>query len=422
MAYRQVNRELNFRGKKLEKLINKKLKTLLISAYNYVPFYKNLMREIGYNPLVDYRNSEDLKLLPVTSKKDYKELQSTYFTKEGIQLENKFSDLTSGSTGIPLRVYRDKFERALQIAKWIRVLSINGYKITDRVLSFSSPHRMNEGKTFLTHFGLLRRMSINFNLPISVLIDKFIDYNPHYLYSSTSLLNLICISLKERKISPCSNLKLIFNMGETLDENKRKFISNVLGADMVDTFGTVEAGILAYETKNHNGMHLCRDLTYYEFLDENGKPQQEKKPARLIITDLSDSLMPFIRYDHGDMVVYDYFENEDGRPEIRLVKIYGREDDYIIFPDDSKLPVQKVSEFLVIHENIKQYRFIQKKRNEVELLIAADKEYFNSISGKIYNDLLPVLKSLKLNINQVESIPLDKTGKLRQIVNQLNLP
>jgi phenylacetate-coenzyme A ligase PaaK-like adenylate-forming protein len=87
--------------------VHQRLREVLLSAYRHVPYYRDLMKNIGYNPFSDYSGPEDLSHFPVTTKKDIKQYGIQGFTKEGCDLSNCFSDLTSGSTGIPLTVYRD---------------------------------------------------------------------------------------------------------------------------------------------------------------------------------------------------------------------------------------------------------------------------------------------------------------------------
>jgi len=62
---------------------------------------------------------------------------------------------------------------------------------------------------------------------------------------------------------------------------------------------------MAYETQQHDGLHLCEDLTYFEFLDKDGNPVRPGQMGRIVINDLTGRLMLFIRYDQGDFVTFE---------------------------------------------------------------------------------------------------------------------
>ncbi|GAH74773.1 unnamed protein product, partial [marine sediment metagenome] len=96
------------------------------------------MRSVNYNPESDYSGPKDLKLFPVLTKDIVKERGEKTFVCEDVDISKYYMDATSGSTGIPLRVWREPWARAIQIVKWLRVMMVNGYSLTDRVFSLTS--------------------------------------------------------------------------------------------------------------------------------------------------------------------------------------------------------------------------------------------------------------------------------------------
>src|SRR5262245_51825150 len=99
----------------LDALVRDRLRSVLISAHRHVPYYRDAMDRAGYVPARDYRGPDDLKHLPITRKETVKTNSAT-FIRDGADLGSCFADATSGSTGIPLRVYRTREERAIEIA------------------------------------------------------------------------------------------------------------------------------------------------------------------------------------------------------------------------------------------------------------------------------------------------------------------
>ena len=58
---------------KLNSVIQKRLKDVLVSAYRNVPYYREVMCNVGYNPEKDYSGPSDLQVLRITTKEDIKE-------------------------------------------------------------------------------------------------------------------------------------------------------------------------------------------------------------------------------------------------------------------------------------------------------------------------------------------------------------
>jgi len=187
----QVMNDIRAPRSKLEKIINRRLKNILISAYRHVPFYRELMRSVDYNPVRDYRGPEDLKRLPITTKEIIKQRGSPAFVAQNGDIAAGFTKTTSGSTGIPLRTYRSPYEHSIEIAKWLRVLFVNHYSMRHKVMSLSSPGQSSEGFGILQSMGFLRRCVADLLLRPKQLVDIFLDYQPEVLYGFQIILDII---------------------------------------------------------------------------------------------------------------------------------------------------------------------------------------------------------------------------------------
>ncbi len=181
-----------------------------------VPHYAEQMRRAGYDPQRDFSGMGDLSLLAVTHKADLKvaPLDFVRASEEG-HLQEYFFDRTSGSTGMPLSVYRSPWEREIQIAKWLRVMFLNGYRPTDKVFSCTSPGRLTEGRSVLQRFGLFRRRAVDYTLPVGSLIDALLDYGPDVVYGVRTSLVLAAEELLRRGV-PAPTVKLLVSGGKSL--------------------------------------------------------------------------------------------------------------------------------------------------------------------------------------------------------------
>ena len=419
-ALHQVMRDVKFSRSKLDKLIHARLKTVLISAYQHVSYYRELMQKENFNPIRDYRGPEDLAMLPITTKDVLKQRGIMAFVSEGANLSDCFSDTTSGSTGIPITVYRDPCARALQIAKWLRVLFVNGYSPHQRVMSLTSPSRLTEGRSIIQRFGILRRLAVDYLCPPEELVDILLTYKPHVLYGNRSHLDLMALELDSRGMRP-EGLRLLIGGAEVIQGSSRQLYQEHFGVELIETYGSVEMGTMAYETPSHHGLNLSEDLTYFEFLDKEGNPVCSGVPGRVVVTDLAGTLMPFIRYDQGDIAVFENVDGTAGDTHRRIKQIIGREDDYAILPDGTHRPFHDFYEVMDKYHDIRQFRIVQKKRNLFHVLIVADTAYLITIR----NDLLDRLRkkfppTVNFELIQKERLEPDPSGKIRMLVSEID--
>jgi phenylacetate-CoA ligase len=139
--------------------------------------------------------------------------------------------------------------------------------------------------------------------------------------------------------------------------------------------------------------------------------------------------MPFIRYDVGDLGKPS--EDADctcGRTFPLMKVMEGRKDAIIVLPDGramSSFALIAATYQLSFYKYINQFRVIQKKTNHFKFLIRmknssvnrklAEKELMAHFS-KVLN-----LKADEVNfeVEFVEDIPLDKSGKFRIVVSEL---
>ena len=98
-----------------------------------------------------------------------------------------------------------------------------------------------------------------------------------------------------------------------------------------------------------------------------------------MVTDLTNKLMPFIRYDQGDLAVFHYGQSVTGRRSRRLKQILGRESDYAVFPDGTRRSEHHFITILHEYEGIDQFRVVQRTPGLFRILIVADPAYFESI-------------------------------------------
>lgn len=403
----------------LDRLINRRLYQVLTSAYLHVPYYKDVMKKAGYNPFKNYTGPDDLNLLPVTRQEVLRKMDRSSLVKEGENFDSLFSVTTSGSTGDPLRVYVSPQESVLRMAKWLKVLLINGYFVFDKVMSLKVPDRMDQMGSILQRFGMFQRLQMSSLLPPKQIVDAFLAFRPQIVYGSRSVLELMALELKRRRQAPV-RMKLLMQHGELVRRATHILCREQFGIELLDAYGSVEMGVMAFETFARNGLHLCEDLTYFEFLDDHGEPVSPGESGRVVVTDLVSMTMPFIRYDQGDRAVFEEAEGGRGYKVRKIVRILGRNDDKMVFKDGKIEPVTALNNFMDTYEGIVQYRVVQDMPDFWQVSVAADKQYFDRIEQTLLHALKGRFPQIsRFEIQRLDRIEVDSSGKIRTFVSKI---
>jgi phenylacetate-CoA ligase len=418
-ALRQVLRDATLSGDRLRAVVHARLRAVLESASRDVPYYRDAMRAAGYDPRSDYRGPEDLRLLPILTKQVLKEQGAQRFARAGADLDTCFRDSTSGSTGIPLVIYRDERERAIQIAKWLRVLFLNGYSVFDKVLSITGPTRLSEGRSILQAFGLLRRRPLDYRLPPEAMTDVLLAYEPDVLYGGRSFLEMMCLEMERRGTRPAP-VKLLVATNEMVRQSSRDLCRKFFGVELTESYGSVEMGVMAFETPERQGLRLCDDLTYYEFLDDRGDPVPPGGIGRVVVTDLTGTLMPFIRYDQGDRVEYEDVTDSRGQKRRVIRRIIGRDDDYVVLPDGRRATFDVIYEVVDEYHGIHQFRIVQRSATLFHVQVVAEPSYLASIHEELTGRLQSVLfPEARYEVIAADRIEADPNGKTRIFISEI---
>jgi phenylacetate-coenzyme A ligase PaaK-like adenylate-forming protein len=403
----------------LDRIIHRRLYHVLTSAYLHVPYYKDVMKKAGYNPFRNYSGPEDLALIPVTQQGALRKMDGTSLVKEGQNIDNLFSVTTSGSTGDPLRVYVSPQEAVLRTAKWLRVLFINGYSVFDKVMSLKVPDRMDQMGSAVQRLGMFRRLQTSSLLLPEQIVDAFLAFRPKVVYGSRSVLELMALELKRRRQGPVK-VKLLIQHGELINRATQSLCREQFGIELLDAYGSVEMGVMAYETLARDGLHLCEGLTYFEFLDDSEVPVASGEPGRVVVTDLTSTCMPFIRYDQGDHVVFEEAEDNRRNRVRRIVRILGRNDDLMVFSDGTKEPVTALNVVMENFEGITQYRVVQDMPDSWQVFVVADAHCFGGIEQTLLHGLKNRFPKIsRFELKRLDRLEVDTSGKIRTFVSKI---
>jgi phenylacetate-CoA ligase len=150
--------------------------------------------------------------------------------------------------------------------------------------------------------------------------------------------------------------------------------------------------------------------------------------GEIICTSLFNYAMPFIRYAIGDLGVQSDEECPCGRTLPLMKMIEGRRDSLLPLPDGRVLSPRAFTvavSMFEYYDHFDQFRIVQKKLDLFRIFIKLKEGAKNQeiIASSLNDHLRKVIGKgsdlLRFEIEFVDEIPVDKTGKLMMVASEL---
>jgi phenylacetate-CoA ligase len=366
---------LEFRKKYLTKL--------LLHAYRNVPYYHNLLREICVinDEKVDLSKFEQI---PILTKEIMRKHNNEIISKDYTS-RRWYYNSSGGSTGEPTKFIQDdlygKWGNAVFYYWHKDILGIDEPNVK-KVFLWGSDRDLFQGSLgikasfnnwldntiFLNSF----RMTEN-DMEKYMNIIKF--YRPDLIRGYAGSLYELC-RYAERKNKVIYTPKAVISAAEILRDDMREKIESIFGTKLYDFYGSRETNNLAGECAE-GLMHILAFHNYIEILDNNNLPVKEGEEGRVIVTNLHNYSMPFIRYDIGDMAVLGSEKCKCGNILPTLKRISGRVTDHFILKNGTIVPAEFFIHLIgVVCNNgfIKKFQVIQEDYNIIKILIIPEKD------------------------------------------------
>jgi len=400
-----------------------KLRSLIRHASDHVPYYRDLFRENHIHP-EDIRSFNDLGLIPLLTKDIARENQKRLIA-DNISLRFTKHGKTGGTTGSPLEVYKDTTDRSfawasyyrwynwIGIAKEERVLTLWGAKL---VLGSSIKQRITdklagilENSYTLNSFALGEKTAGEF-------YKKLVKINPVLLKGYVSSLIVLANYMKENNLPPNRNLRALSGTSEMILPAHRALLENTFSVPFYDQYGCGEASAVSYECTGHKGLHINEEHVIVECLNDNNTNILDA-PGRVVVTTLDNFIMPFIRFENGDIASLYSQKCSCGISSHLMSHVDGRVVETITVRNGGKVHGVFFSDILfelnINTDLIKRFQVSQHKDGSVDFLLETPYTIPESLQKKLEMSLLRFLDNV--NIKVVPFIPSEKNGKFRYI-------
>jgi phenylacetate-CoA ligase len=423
-------------GDELKEYQLNKLRNLLVQVAAYVPFFRDLFEQQGVR-VEEINSLQTLGDLPVLDRKMTMEAGDQLLS-EKINLKKCKIGRTGGTTGPPLRLFRDQETRSFSLAAYYRFYDWMGIEPgmpevelwgtteirsqipeirNQKSLRTSSPvprTTINKLKTAsinrINNFRSYNAFSFN-DKYLEEVVKNLLQFQPKLIRGYLSAILLLADYIKRNNIKGIQPIA-VSSTSETLFPEYRRIIEEVYQAPLFNQYGCGECNSIAFECKEHHGMHIVSEHCILEE-DENSK---------LIVTNLDNYSQPFIRYNTGDRGTIDHTSCSCGYATPRLTALHGRANENIILKDHASVNgiffANLMDEIGFINNNkMLRFQIVQDKIGEITFRVEVKKKLPEADLLKLQDALMPFFNDVI--ISQHQFLDPGPSGKFRYLVSRL---
>ena len=410
---------------KLEQYRLERLRNLLVKVRNHVPYYRDCFASLDFKPQ-SISSLADLNQLPLLTK--------TIIRAEGDRMKSEVAKglarfNTGGSSGEPLiffigteRVSHDVAAKWRATRWWDVDIGDREIVVWGSPIELSAQDRLRHWRDRLMRTQLLPAFQMS-----EAKLDEFIltitRTRPRMLFGYPSSISLLARHAEKRGQSMSRlGIKVAFVTSERLYEEQRNVISRIFGCPVANGYGGRDAGFIAHECPA-GGMHLTAEDIIVEIVDRDGHVLAPGQVGEIVVTHLATSDFPFIRYQTGDMGALSARLCGCGRGLPILEEIQGRTTDFVVAADGTVMHGLALIYPIRDLPGVAAFKVIQHSLNHTEVQIVANGDYSLAVANDIQSGIQARLgKNVTVDVQKVEAIQPERSGKFRYIVSHVPLP
>lgn len=414
-----------------------RLGRLLQHAAQNVPFYREAYRRIGLSP-DQLRTISDLQQLPILDKAVFRKHQVEDFLAANVPDHRRLEWTTSGSTGEPFKFYLDRRMMPIVFASHLFYDSWFGLNPFDRHLRIMAPpaaepplppntplaaqvrYKIHSRLQALYEATTQRRFSM-FDLdgPRSEEIYRCIEtFRPRYILGYTSTLSAIANELLRRNLLLSRPLHGVMTIAETLTPDRRRLIERYFDAPIINRYGLREFKFWCAQScsESPDKFHVNTELVVWEIVRKDGTPASPGELGRVVITNLHNYAMPFIRYDTGDLAVAGTGSCACGRGFPLVEQLEGRSTECVLTPSGKMINPVSLGQYLFVSHDyvdaVHQYQLVMERPNHMRLLVVPSAAFAGETRERLQRHMAELVgEEVTVEVQMVDEIPLEKSGK-----------
>jgi phenylacetate-CoA ligase len=330
---------------------------------------------------------------------------------------------TGGSSGTPFEFFIHKgISRSKEKAHFAWYWGQFGYRKGDKILMIRGASLKNNA--LYEYIAIDNKLSVTCYELTEANIDKVIaaieKFGPTYIHGYPSSVKIITLLLEKKNVS-IAGIRAIFLGSEYLSDQDRAYFEEYYSSKVINWYGHSEMLVHAGNCLHSNEYHIYPFYGHVDLVHDNKIIDEPNTPGKIIATGFDNKVMPLLQYDTGDLAEYsEKTECECGFKGRSFSKIHGRDQNYIVLNDKSKVSItafifgQHFSEFNKMRE-------IQLIQNTIDTLVvhivpneAFSSAELESLAEKMSNS---VNGKIKIDISLVEKTEKTPSGKHKILIN-----
>jgi phenylacetate-CoA ligase len=211
----------------------------------------------------------------------------------------------------------------------------------------------------------------------------------------------------------------IIGTAEKLLPHQRETIETVFGARVFERYGCREVMLIGMECEEHHGMHLTAENLHVEVI-KDGRPARPGEVGDVVVTDLHNYAMPFLRYRNGDLAIASDRSCPCGRGLPLIEEVHGRTLDVLRSPDGRHISGVFVPMFFKDFPWVAEFQVEQAALDRIEVRIKPAAGFSQALLAELQADLARRLGPLvHIRFTIVDQIPRTSSGKHRPVISRL---
>jgi phenylacetate-CoA ligase len=401
------------------------LRRLLAHAATNVPFYRERFAPAGLAP-EDIRSLDDLSRLPILTRDQAIDAGDTRAATAPPLADIRKS--TGGTTGQPLKFGYDASSEYWRQAVKMRGWGWAGYTVGARVLYYWA---VGATPPFSTRMkvGLDRLLKRERYVDCTQRSDADLDaaaamiarLRPDVLVTFTQAGAELARHILARGLRRWDTIPVL-SCAERLYPDDRIVLDAAFGPAVFETYGCREVMLIATECEAHAGLHVSAENLIVELVvreDGRERPARPGEAGEVVLTDLHNFGMPFIRYANGDLAV----AAEDapcpcGRSLPRIASVEGRVAETLRDSRGARVSGLAFNVlFTPLADRVRQFQAVQHRDGSVTLkIVPQGRPLERPELDDIQRRCAARLPGLVIKTEVVPEIPLTSGGKRRVVV------
>jgi phenylacetate-CoA ligase len=411
-------------AERVHELRDARVRALMRYAAETVPHSRELLRAERIDP-GEIRTADDVDRLPFVEKRQLQEDPDRFRARSPLAADPVLL-YTSGSTGTPLSVSRDRRSLLAMVAYSERERMIEA-RLIGRRYAYRIAQVFNPGgnvSRVLDSLGSTSYRPFRPRLHELSIVDsleetaaKIARIQPLVLHGYGTYLELLLRAHAAGQVwFPLP--RLVFYAGDRLSPDGRRLIRKTLGVPVLSRYAAAEAIRIGYFCELGSGFHLHEDLTHVRVLGRDGRPAAPGELGEVVVTDLLNRATVLVNYRLGDLAVLSGEPCPCGRSSRVLTDLEGRSDDIVRLADGTFVHPLLLEGPIRRHgPGILRFQVVQEARDSfrIKVVVTGD-EAFARASTDVATAVRDVLRGANVEVERAAELPAAESGKFRTVL------